>query len=325
MSQTTTPKAFVWRRLHSLMGLWLVLFLFMHLLANSQAALMIGEDGKGFIHDVEFIHSLPYLKVIELTLLALPFGIHIIWGVQYLLTGQYNSMRGDGTRPHLSYERNHAYTWQRITAWILLFAVIAHVVQMRFMLYPTEAKVGNEEVYLTKLTLDSGLYTLSDRLGVNLLSQKDVESKLMNAPDTEIDLNRLLGDGTEEAFIPERQQALLAAQTLKKHSAYLEKLSQFKLAPNEVIASCPNFGTATLLMVRDTFKSPFMVAMYSLFVLAAVYHAFNGLWTGLITWGITLTPRSQQLMLVAVVGLMLLVSFLGLTAAIGTYWINLKY
>ena len=43
------PRAFIWRRLHSLMGLWLVLFLGEHLLTNSQAALWLGDNGKGFV------------------------------------------------------------------------------------------------------------------------------------------------------------------------------------------------------------------------------------------------------------------------------------
>lgn len=35
------PSAFIWRRAHSLTGLWLVLFLIEHLLTNSQAALFL--------------------------------------------------------------------------------------------------------------------------------------------------------------------------------------------------------------------------------------------------------------------------------------------
>lgn len=61
------PKAFIWRRLHSLMGLWLVLFLIEHLLTNSQAALWLGDNGRGFVNMVNAIHNLPYLEVIELT------------------------------------------------------------------------------------------------------------------------------------------------------------------------------------------------------------------------------------------------------------------
>ena len=70
-------RAFTERRIHSLMGLSIVLFLFEHLLTNSQAALFVGDDGKGFIHSVNFIHSLPYLPFIEISLLAVPILTHI--------------------------------------------------------------------------------------------------------------------------------------------------------------------------------------------------------------------------------------------------------
>ena len=50
------PKEFILSRLHSLTGLLIVIFLFEHLLTNSQAALLIGDDGAGFVRMVNFIH-----------------------------------------------------------------------------------------------------------------------------------------------------------------------------------------------------------------------------------------------------------------------------
>ena len=81
----------------------------------------------------------------------------------------------------------------------------------------------------------------------------------------------------------------------------------------------PSFGIAELLMVRDTFKSPLMILLYTGLVLAACFHGFNGLWTFMISWGITLTARSQRLMRTLATGLMVLVTFLGLAAIWGTY------
>src|SRR4026207_984938 len=113
-SNKKLPSAFIWRRLHSLMGLWLVLFLMEHLFVNSQAALLLGENGKGFVRAVNAIHNLPYLQAIEVTLLGVPILIHLIWGIKYLLTSKSNSGKTDGSSPSLSkYARNHAYTWQR--------------------------------------------------------------------------------------------------------------------------------------------------------------------------------------------------------------------
>ena len=66
------PRAFIWRRLHSLAGLWLVIYIIDHLLINSQAALLLGNDGRGFIHSVNAIHNLPYLSVIEILVLGVP-------------------------------------------------------------------------------------------------------------------------------------------------------------------------------------------------------------------------------------------------------------
>lgn len=74
------PPNFTMKRFSSLMGLFIVLFLFEHLLTNSQAALFFGDYGKGFIDAVNFIYSLPYLPVLELVLLGVPIGYHGYWG-----------------------------------------------------------------------------------------------------------------------------------------------------------------------------------------------------------------------------------------------------
>jgi succinate dehydrogenase/fumarate reductase cytochrome b subunit len=90
------------------------------------------------------------------------------------------------------------------------------------------------------------------------------------------------------------------------------------------LALAPDMGTAMLLVVRETFKSPWQSVLYSIFVLAAAFHAFNGFWTFLITWGFLLSYRSQKAMIpFSVMGIGLL-SFLGLAAIWGSYWINLR-
>lgn len=259
------PKAFIWRRFHSLTGLWLVLFLIEHLVTNSQAALYIGDDGSGFIKAVNFLKELPYLQVIEITLIGIPLLVHGWWGIKYLHTAQYNSLSSDGTTPSLQYPRNRAYTWQRITSWILLVGIIAHVVQMRFVEYPTTSQIDNQNYYSIHLTEDTGLSSLAERLNVELVSNQ-----------------------------------------------------------GQVTAQSTQFGTAVLLMVRETFKSPLMIFLYTIFVLAASFHAFNGLWTFMISWGITQTAASQRLMRKFAVTLMVIICFLGLAAIWATYWINLK-
>ncbi len=269
-SHAVVSSAFIWRRVHSLMGFWLIIYLFEHLLVNSQAALWIGDDGSGFVRMVNSLESLPYLQVIETVLIGLPLAIHMVWGVSRIFQAKTNSRTTDGASPSLgSYSRNRAYTWQRLTSWILLIGIIAHVVQMRFLERPEEVHVEGKKKWEVKIQFDSGLTTLAPRLGVEM---PDVQSG--------------------------------ASQTIA------------------VLA--PDMGTATLLVVREAFKSPWQSIFYSIFVLAAAFHAFNGFWTFLITWGFLLSYRSQKAMIpFSVMGIGLL-SFFGLAAIWGSYWINLR-
>jgi len=277
------PREFVWRRLHSLTGLFLVLYLIEHLLVNSQAALFFGDDGEGFVKAVNDIHNLPYLPFIELGLLGVPILIHAYWGVQYLFTGEQNAYGHIGKKPYLpQYPRNKAYTWQRITSWILLFLLAAHVIQMRFIDYPWKVRVNGDKEFFVKVTNDPGLTSLAERLHYQIV------------------------DG----------------HSMPSH--WSDQLQKSPLKENEKGIISKSFGMAELMMVRETFKSPFMIALYTIFVLSACFHAFNGLWTFMISWGITLSQRSQLLMRWICNGLMAIVTFWGLAAIWGTYWINLR-
>lgn len=308
-SEKKIPQAFIWRRLHSLTGVWLAFYLIIHLFTNSQAALWFGSDGTGFIHAVNGIHELPYLFLIELSILGVPILIHLLWGIQSLRTSNYNSFGETGNTPYLSeYPRNRAYTWQRITSYVLMIGIIAHVVQMRIIDYPLSTQVGSQHLYTVRITSDEGLYTLAPRLGATIYNQKQIEAIKQKIE--------------EEKNIASQDST--ATQLQKQQKNWLEILEKRPLGANEVIAEANNFGTVELLMVRDTFKMPLMIALYTLLVLTACFHAFNGLWTAMITWGITLTPRSQSLMRKVTNGLMFIVAGCGLSAIWLTYWITLK-
>lgn len=261
LSVPKIPKAFIWRRLHSLMGLWFVLFLIEHLLTNSQAALWLGDNGKGFVRMVNALHNLPYLPVIEIVLLGVPILLHMVLGVKYLFTSKSNVFKGDGSKPYIPRAQNYAYTLQRITSWILLVGVILHVYKFRFQEYPDTVTVNSETYYTIPVEVDPGLRTVADKLHVQLLDQKE----------------------------------------------------------NKVLAVAPDFGTATLLAVRDTFKHPIYLVLYTIFVLAACFHAFNGFWTFLISWGWILKMSAQRAWASVSIALMLLLTFLGLAAIWGTY------
>lgn len=330
---------FLWRRLHSLMGLWLVLFLCEHLLTNSQAALWLGEDGKGFVHFVNALHNLPYLQVIELVLLGIPFLIHMVWGVKYALTAKSNSRASDGSTPHIKSPRNRAYSWQRITSWILLIGIIFHVGKFRFASYPETFSMGGKTSYLTPLNMDTGLYTLAERLHVTLydknaiaqaaedLSKRSEEKVLLAAKEEAFDQEKytLASGPTPEPYNTHTALILTAAQNYETSQSWVSTLQRYPLKNTQVVAASPDFGTATLLTVRDTFKSPLYVAFYTLFILAACFHACNGFWTFLISWGLVLKASAQKTWVGITALLMLTLLFLGLAAIWGSYWLNLQH
>jgi succinate dehydrogenase / fumarate reductase cytochrome b subunit len=325
------PKSFVLSRLHSLTGLWIVLFLIEHLLTNSQAALFLGEDGIGFIRMVNLIKSLPYLEVVEVVLIGVPILYHAALGIHYAIKGRSNVVRSDGSKPSLQYTRNLAYTVQRLSAWILLVGLIAHVAFMRFAIYPTEAKEGNQKFYFVRLSMDQGLYTVADRLGVKLYDQQKIQEQnlQLQSIESKIDLvqKRLYEvekTQVDQGFSQEKMSIYESLQRLTQKKEWILALGKRPILQNQVIAVSKDFGTATLLNVRDAFKSPLKIGLYTVFVLAACFHAFNGLWTFMMTWGAMITVVAQKKVLRVCVALMILLAFLGLSSIWGTYLMNLK-
>lgn len=328
MSSQILPRAFIWRRLHSLMGLWLVLFLMEHLLVNSQAALLLGDNAQGFVKGVNAIHNLPYLPVIEIFLLGVPIAIHGVLGVKYLFHSKFNSHRTDGTEPSLKgYSRNHAFTWQRLTSWILLVGLILHVAKFRFIDYPSTVNQGENSYYFIPVTLDKGLYTVADRLGVKLYSSDQITQERKEFEDRQDEQALVNASKTfqESSTYDHQQQVILtSAQAYEQKQHWIEVLEKQNIDQTGVVAVAKDFGTASVLAVRDTFKNPLYVGLYTLFVLAACFHGFNGLWTFCITWGVVLKVAAQQRILRWAWVLMILVTFLGLASIWGTYWLNLK-
>jgi succinate dehydrogenase / fumarate reductase, cytochrome b subunit len=302
------------------MGLWIVLFLFEHLLTNSQAALLLGDNARGFVEMVNTIHNLPYLQAIEIFLLGVPIALHAVLGIKYLFTAKFN-------RSMNQYGRNRAFTWQRITSWILLVGIILHVTKFRFINYPDSINLGNKQSYFVTVSVDKGLYTVASRLGVELygpqqIQEQKAEMESGSAEQTLIDVARSLPNKAD--YDAQEQMILTSAQDYEQKRAWLKVLEQQKVSLTEVVAVASDFGTATLLSVRDTFKSPIYVGLYTIFVLAACFHAFNGFWTFLITWGLVIKVSAQKGALRLAWGLMGLVAFLGLAAIWGTYFLNLR-
>lgn len=320
MTEPLLPKAYIQRRFHSLAGIWLVLFLLEHLLTNSLAGLYIGDWGEGFVRMVNHIHDLPYLEAIEIALLGLPLLLHGYLGLKYLFTSKFSVYKTSKAGPNLSgYARNHAFTWQRLTSWVLLFGIILHVLQMRFLNYPAQVNAGiNQQYYMVRLDMDAGLYALGPRLGVQYFNPMQIaaeKEKLMRAEHSA---------DASIVYNPDTAAQVDQMVLYQVMGEFMAKLDHKPLKPTQVVAVTQSFGTAALLTVRDTFKSPLMISLYTLFVIAACFHAFNGLWTAMIAWGITLSARSQQVMRWIAVGMTVLLALLGLAAIWLTYLVNLR-
>lgn len=67
-------------------------------------------------------------------------------------------------------------------------------------------------------------------------------------------------------------------------------------------------------MMEDILSNPFMLIVYIVGVVSAVFHFANGLWSFLVSWGITQTPRSQQISTYVMLGVFVLLSIVGIRA-----------
>jgi succinate dehydrogenase / fumarate reductase cytochrome b subunit len=204
------------------------------------------------------------------------------------------------------------------------------VAKFRFIEYPESVTQGLESIYFVKLDLDEGLYGVAGRLDVKLYDaaaiQKEKEKLQERMAEMGIvELAQEMKQKKEEAYNEQRQLVYNAAQKFQEKIEWVKALESKPLKPGQVMGVTKNFGTAELLVVRDTFKDPLYVGLYTIFVLAACFHAFNGLWTFMITWGVVLRMSAQRSMVKFCWGLMALVAFLGLISVWGTYWLNLRW
>ncbi len=320
MKKLKIPPSFIFRRIQSLMGLWLIIFLFEHLLINSQAALWLGDQGSGFVRMVNLLQSIPYLHVIEVVIISLPILFHVIWGLKYMISSENNAKKTDGKTSSLMYKRNRAYVWQRITSYIIAIFLIFHVADMRFIRYPVKTIYNNEEQYLVKLNFDEGLYGLTARMQGQLFDKKEIV-KLSEYND--LNIQKVSFDNSF-SYEYKKASEITKAMAINQIHDFISSLNKFSLKDNQIIAAMPSPGKAILLTVRDTFKSYYMIFFYSIFVIAAIFHAINGLWTFMISWGLILSYRSQKSMLNVCLLIMLILAFLGLSAIWGTYLVTLR-
>ncbi|TVQ60120.1 MAG: succinate dehydrogenase [Phycisphaerales bacterium] len=126
---------FLLRRLHSLTGVMPIgVFLIVHLTTNSSIVWGILNGSRSvpghagaytFQHEVNFIHSLPALLLIEIFGLWLPIAFHSILGVYYATTGKSNVA-------HYGYQDNWRYTLQRVSGYVGVLFIFYHVATLRW-------------------------------------------------------------------------------------------------------------------------------------------------------------------------------------------------
>ncbi|SDK41827.1 succinate dehydrogenase cytochrome b558 subunit [Sediminibacillus albus] len=69
-------------------------------------------------------------------------------------------------------------------------------------------------------------------------------------------------------------------------------------------------------LMENILTQPFMFWFYIVGVVSTTFHFANGLWSFLVTWGFTITPRSQRVATYATLIVFLVVTYIGIRAII---------
>lgn len=119
-----TRNYFLLRKLHQLTGVVpLGAYLVVHLLINSYA--MQGQDA--FMAKVELLETMPFLPVIEFSLIWAPLVYHSLFGIWVGWIAKNNPLK-------YPYARNWNFALQRWTGFFMLFFVFWHGISQRFLL-----------------------------------------------------------------------------------------------------------------------------------------------------------------------------------------------
>ncbi|MDX8290053.1 succinate dehydrogenase cytochrome b558 subunit [Metabacillus indicus] len=66
-------------------------------------------------------------------------------------------------------------------------------------------------------------------------------------------------------------------------------------------------------MMASIFSNPFMIVFYVVGVVSTIFHFANGLWSFAVSWGITVTPRSQLISTYVTIAIFLALSYVGVS------------
>jgi succinate dehydrogenase / fumarate reductase cytochrome b subunit len=120
--QAAEGSSFIWRKLHSLLGVIPIgAFLLEHLLSNFEA--LKGPIAYG--DTVRFLNGLPLVRVLEWTFIFLPILYHALYGVWIWLRGKANVV-------YYPWAGNWMYVAQRYTGLIAFVYIGQHVWRQRF-------------------------------------------------------------------------------------------------------------------------------------------------------------------------------------------------
>lgn len=121
-----STRHFMLRRLHSLTGLVFGGYLVVHLLINASLVEGARHDGQPTVFQVQVdkIHSLPFLPVVETVFIYLPILYHTLYGLWVTVGGKPNVA-------NYPYGKNWFYVLQRASAIVLVFFMAFHVLGMK--------------------------------------------------------------------------------------------------------------------------------------------------------------------------------------------------
>ena len=115
-------RSFLWRRLHSLSGIFPIgAFLLEHFVSNAFAT----NGPNAYAEEVKFLTGIPFLVWVECLFIYLPILYHALYGF-------YIWYRGESNVGDYPWTGNWLYTAQRWTGIITLLYITYHVIDMRF-------------------------------------------------------------------------------------------------------------------------------------------------------------------------------------------------
>jgi succinate dehydrogenase / fumarate reductase cytochrome b subunit len=115
-------RSFLWRRLHSLSGIFPIgAFLLEHFFSNAFAT----NGGAAYNENVRFLTGLPFVLLLEVTFIYIPLAFHAGYGF-------WIWWRGESNVAEYPWIGNWMYTLQRYTGIVAFFYMGYHIWTMRF-------------------------------------------------------------------------------------------------------------------------------------------------------------------------------------------------